>query len=647
MKHLLSTSLVCALAGMAVAETVPLSSLNLKPATAGWGVAVPNASCTTTKLSIAGAVFTNGVGVHATSVMHVKLAGGSTRFRAVVGVDDDNLQPKGNVTFAVYGDGKKLFASGPKRSGEKGEPVDVDVTGLQTLTLLVADGGDGIAFDHANWADANFEVTGAKPELTGAPVEEAVILTPPPGPAPRINGPKIYGARPGHPFLYRIPCTGERPMKFAAMNLPEGIALDPATGILRGTTPAQGEYAITFTAENAKGRTERAFKLVAGDTLSLTPQMGYNHWYAHYNRITQKMMEEAADVLLSSGMADAGYEYVNVDDCWMKKRGDEPYRDADGAALPNKDFPDMKALADYIHARGLKAGLYTSPGPWTCGGYVGAHEHEAAEVKRYAEWGYDFLKYDWCSYSGVAGRNPDLAAMQKPYRLIGDLLRQQNRDMVLNLCQYGMGDVWKWGKEIGGQSWRTGGDLGFELHRIHNIALRNVEIGAHNGPGGWNDPDYIQIGYIGAAHGMGLPKPCPLTPNEQYSFMSMWCLLPAPLFFSGDMTRLDPFTLGILCSPELIEVNQDALGRSARAVKLDGDTFLMVKELEGGALAVGFCNKGELPVEIAAKWSDLGVSGKQAVRDLWRQKDLGVFEDSIATTVPRHGTTVFKFTPAR
>ena len=146
---------------------------------------------------------------------------------------------------------------------------------------------------------------------------------------------------------------------------------------------------------------------------------------------------------------------------------------------------------------------------------------------------------------------------------------------------------------------------------------------------------------------MGLPKPCPLTPNEQYSFMSMWCLLPAPLFFSGDMSHLDPFTLGILCSPELIEVNQDALGRSARAVKLDGDTFLMVKELEGGALAVGFCNKGEFPVEIAAKWSDLGISGKQSVRDLWRQKDLGVFDDSIATTVPRHGTTVFKFTPAR
>lgn len=637
------------------AETVSLSSLDLGRATAGWGRAVADLSVTTTKLSIAGTKFDSGVGTHARSVMFVQLDGGSTRFRARCGVDDNAKGGRASVVFRVQGDGRKLWQSPVLRAGDAAVPVDVDVTGVKTLTLLVTDNGDGIHFDHADWAEAAFEVAGAKPRLVAAPVEERVVLMPKPGPQPRINGPTIYGARPGHPFLYRIPCTGERPMRFAARHLPDGLSLNPETGIVSGTTPAKGDNVITFLAENAKGRSERAFKLVAGDTLSLTPQMGYNHWYAHYNRITQKMMEEAADLLISSGMADAGYEYVNVDDCWMnaEKTGKYqtdpkrvgPLRDENGRVVPNVYFPDMKALADYIHARGLKAGLYTSPGPRTCAGFGGAYQHEAQDAKLFADWGYDFLKYDWCSYGSVAGKNPGLDGQKKPYQLMGDLLKQQNRDIVFNLCQYGMGEVWKWGKEVGGHSWRTAGDLGFELHRIIDIALKNAEIGAFTGPGGWNDPDYLQIGWIGSQRGgtFELPHPSELTPVEQYSFMSLWCLLPAPLFYSGDLTRLDDFTLGILCNPEVIAVNQDALGKAARAVKLDDDAFLLIKDLEDGARAVGLCNRGDMEMEITAKWSDLGVTGRQAVRDLWRHADLGEYQDSFTTLVPRHGVAMLKF----
>jgi alpha-galactosidase len=440
-------------------NTVWLHELDLNKMLQDWDRPQINRAISQKPLSIGGQTFERGVGTHSHSIVYLDLAGGSDRFQASVGLDD-NSGGKGSVTFEVVADGRTVFQSGVMTPGQPAMPVDVDVRGVRTLLLLVGDADDGFAFDHANWAEARFIVSGAKPRTIPIPDDQAVILTPKPGPAPRINGPKVYGCRPGNPFIYRIPTTGERPIAFAAEGLPASLNLDPATGIVTGQAPERGEYQLTFHARNSHGHAERSFRIVAGDTLALTPPMGFNNWYFCYDKVTQRLMEEAADVLVSSGMADAGYQYVNIDDCWMKRKGDEPYRDADGAALPNDRFPDMKGLADYIHEKGLKAGLYTSPGPWTCAGFVGAYGHEAAEVRRYMEWGYDFLKYDWCSY-GTAG---DLAAAQKPYRLMGDLLRQQKRDVVFNICQYGMFDVWKWDVEVGGQSWRTGGDLGTVLH---------------------------------------------------------------------------------------------------------------------------------------------------------------------------------------
>jgi alpha-galactosidase len=497
---------------------------------------------------------------------------------------------------------------------------------------------------------------GGSPErMTGTgPAAMAVALTPKPGLAPRINGPKAYGCRPGNPFLYRVPCTGERPLQFAAENLPASLKLDTATGIITGTVPTRGAYNVALRAKNRHGESQRSFRIMAGDTLALTPPMGWNHWYAHYNRITDAMVREAADILVSSGMADAGYQYVNIDDCWMNAKGlgkyqtdptrVGPIRDAAGNIVPNKHFPDMKALTAYIHAKGLKAGIYTSPGPGTCAGFAGAYQHEAQDAQQFADWGFDFLKYDWCSYGRVAGKDPDLAALQKPYRLMGDLLRQQKRDMVFNLCQYGRGDVWKWGADVGGHAWRTGGDLGFELHRIFDVALKNCALREFNRPGAWNDPDYLQIGWIGSQRGGGfeMPHPSELTPTEQYSFMSLWCLMAAPLFYSGDMTKLDDFTLGILCNPEVIDVDQDPLGQCARVVGPVGDTFVLVKTLEDGSRAVGLCNRGKDELPITVKSSDLGLTGDVKVRDLWRHKDLGSFAGSFTAPVSRRGVVLVR-----
>lgn len=487
----------------------------------------------------------------------------------------------------------------------------------------------------------------------------AFILTPKPSSAPRINGPLVYGCRPGNPFLYRIPCQGERPITFSARHLPETLSLDAATGIITGATPTKGDYEVTFTANNSHGSSKRTFKIIAGDGLALTPPMGWNSWYVHFNRVTDANLRGAADAMIASGMADVGYQYVNVDDCWMNAEHPSKYmpdlkrvgpvRDASDNLHPNAYFPDMKAMAGYIHAKGLKAGLYTSPGPKTCSGCGGTWHYEAQDAKQFADWGFDFLKYDWCSYHGPPKGSTNLAALQEPYRLMGSLLKQQSRDIVFNLCQYGMGNVWEWGAEVGGHCWRTAGDLGFELNHIFLVALKNAEHGAWSKPGAWNDPDYLQIGWIGSQRGTNftLPKPCPLSADEQYAYMSLWCLMAAPLFFSGDMEHLDDFTLNVLCNPEVIEVDQDPLGRSATVVRLTPATFLMVKDLVDGSKAVGLCNQGETSAPISAAWSTLGVSGKQIVRDLWRQKNLGTFTDKFSSEVPRHGVSFMRFQPAK
>jgi len=489
--------------------------------------------------------------------------------------------------------------------------------------------------------------------------DERPILTPKPSAAAKINGPTVYGARPGHPFLYRIPCTGARPVHFSVQGLPASLRLDSSTGIITGRTPEKpGVYAVTLLAANAKGKSSRLFRIVVGDTLALTPPMGWNDWYTYYDRVTDQTVRQAADSMISSGMADFGYQYVNVDDTWMMKPGSKnpalsgDPRDPQGAIRSNGLFPDMAALAAYIHGKGLKAGLYTSPGPLTCGGYTGSYQHEEIDARTFAKWGFDFLKYDWCSYGGVAPKKPTLADFRKPYDLMGSILGKQDRDMVFNLCQYGMGDVWNWAADAGGHSWRTTGDLGItkgsRLPGFYSIAFANAAHASYAGPGHWNDPDYILIGTIGNAFNNDEPPATTtLTADEQYSYMSMWALMASPLFFSGDMSKLDDFTLNILCNSEVIDVDQDALGLQARVVRQSADEFILEKPLEDGSVAVGFFNLSESPRKMSASLADLGLNGSWNVRDLWRQKVIGAASGSLNADVARHGVSLVRLSSTR
>jgi alpha-galactosidase len=484
------------------------------------------------------------------------------------------------------------------------------------------------------------------------------LRTPKAPPTPHLNGPKMYGARPGHPFLYRIPCTGVRPMHFSVTGLPASLTLDESTGIISGNTPAAaGDYPLILKAVNSRGAATRPFKITVGDKLGLTPQMGWNGWYTLYEGPTDTDIRKAADAMIASGMADYGYQFVDIDDGWARKPGSadaklgDPTRDSEGTILPNGRFPSMTGLTGYIHSLGLKAGIYSSPGPVTCGGLEAGFGHEASDAQQYSKWGFDLLKYDWCSYSTVA-KDRSLDELQKPYIRMGSLLAKQGRDIVLNMCQYGMGDVWKWGRQVGGMSWRTTGDLGTEkgtsLPGFYSVGFANAALDAYAEPGGWNDPDYILIGTVGDANHSDLaPKPTPLKPEEQYSYVSMWALMASPLFFSGNMTKLDSFTLNVLCNSEVIDIDQDSMGKQARIIRKNQQELVLAKLLADGSVAVGLFNLSERPLAISIDWKDLDRSGRLAVHDVWRQQDIGLFADGFKSHVAAHDVVLVQLTKPR
>ncbi len=631
------------LAGMVQAETVWLDELQVERIPQGWGQPHADLSVDGNPLRIGGEEFKRGVGTHADAVIRIQLDGQADLFTARVGVDDE-VGMQGSIRITVYGDKAKLINSNPIRGGDPAQEVNVHLGGVMLLTIIVSGAGDGINYDHADLVDARITYHGAKPEILAQPVEKPFILTPPAPATPRINGATIFGVRPGSPFIYRIPVTGDRPMKFSVSGLPEGLELDPDTGIISGTivdhTPKAHE--MMFEAENVQGRTTRPFTIQVGDTLALTPPMGWNSWNCFAHDVSAEKVKAAADAFVESGLIDHGWMYVNIDDFWEIRPGSDdptlqgPERDADGKILSNPRFPDMKGLTDYIHGLGLRAGLYSSPGPLTCGGCIASYQHEQQDAERFAEWGFDYLKYDWCSYGRIA-KDHSLPELKEPYLLMRDHLKAQPRDIVYSLCQYGMGDVWEWGESVGGNLWRTTGDITDTWGSMSGIGFAQNGHEPFAGPGHWNDPDMLVVGYVGWGPSL---HPTRLTPNEQYTHITLWSMLSAPLLIGCDLTALDDFTLNLLTNDEVIGINQDRLGKQGFCVAKDDEAFTQVwkKPLADGSMAVALFNLHEFQQDVTVQWSDLGLEGPASLHDAWRQKDIGVFKDEFTAPVARHGT---------
>ena len=342
--------------------------------------------------------------------------------------------------------------------------------------------------------------------------------------------------------------------------------------------------------------------------------------------------------MVKSGLAAHGYQYINIDDTW------EAGRSASGEIQTNQKFGDMRALSDYVHSKGLKLGIYSSPGPKTCGGYEGSYGHELQDADTYARWGIDYLKYDWCSYGGIAGGDNSLEALQKPYRVMSAALDSSRRDIVFSLCQYGMGRVWEWGAEVGGNCWRTTGDINDSWGSLQGIGFNQDGHERHAGPGHWNDPDMLVVGRLGWGPNIHSTH---LKPNEQLTHITLWCLLSAPLLTGCDLSQLDPWTVSLLTNDEVLDVNQDPLGRPAGRRSQQGLLEVWARPLWDGTTAVGLFNRGPEQATVTAKWSDLGLKGRLPVRDLWRQKDLGSFDASFAAVVPAHGAVLVRIGQAK
>ena len=362
-----------------------------------------------------------------------------------------------------------------------------------------------------------------------------------------------------------------------------------------------------------------------------TPPMGWNSWNHFAEHVTDADIRSAADALVSTGMRDAGYVYVNVDDTWQGKR------DAHGVLHPNERFPDMKALGDYIHSKGLKFGLYSSPGSRTCANFEGSLGHETQDAQLYAAWGVDFLKYDLCYFQeemrkARAGHPGDRDAaknlMIAAYRKMGDALKATGRPILYSLCQYGVDQPWKWGPAVGASMWRTTDDIDDSYGRMIAIGFSQAGLSKFAGPGAWNDPDMLEIG-----NGK-------MSEEEYRTHMSLWVLLAAPLLAGNDLGKMTEADKGILLNTEAIGIDQDSRGVQGDRLHQSGDLEVWTKPLSGGRVAVGLFNRAWSSREISVDLAEIGFQDGAGLRDVWKHKDLGHTTGVFTDTVPGHGVTL-------
>lgn len=511
---------------------------------------------------------------------------------------------------------------------------------------------------------------GMLPGRALAEIKSEVVLDGQSGHPLRINGPSIFGVHPKSPFLYTIPVVGERPVRFGVDNLPVGLQLDIVTGQITGALISKGEYRVVLHVTNNFGCAEKPFRIVVGDRIALTPIMGWNSWNCWGQSVDQEKMLRSAHAMVASGLINHGWTYINIDDTWQGRR-----TGPDRALQANEKFPDLKGFCDELHRLGLKAGIYSTPwvaayskypggssdspnGFWVpdmaieANHRFGKYSFAQADARQWAVWGFDYLKYDW-------------AVMDVPHaKEMSEALRKSGRDIVFSLSNTAPFDrAADWAQWA--NSWRTTCDIMDHWDAcaeswqfgVSQIGFAQDQWASFAGPGHWNDPDMLVVGRVGCGELIstnltaGQLHPSHLTPEEQYSHISMWCLLSAPLLIGCDLEQLDAFTINLLSNDEVLSLDQDALGKQATRVATFGPVDVYLKELEDGARAVGFFNRDSNEQTIAFdKLGYLGFKSIQHVRDLWLQKDLSDWHpgqnENLIMRIPAHGVKLYKLTGA-
>jgi alpha-galactosidase len=482
---------------------------------------------------------------------------------------------------------------------------------------------------------------------------------------PQINSPVFFGVRTGKHFFYTIPVSGSRPMAIDAKNLPKGVSYDKKDGIISGSIAENGKYQIELSASNNNGSAKKFFTIVAGDQLALTPPMGWSSWYSYGRKAKESDILKTAQLMKKHGLDQYGWSILEIDDPWTNQPVDNDpvweqlnhklnkdvyqyhegpnnlpdrkgtLRNGNGELLPNQHYKNIGQTVKQIHDLGFKVGIYSSPGPLTCGGVAGSYGHELQDAQYFAKIGFDYLKYDWCSY-GVFAKDNSEEELMKPYNLMGKALKEQPRDIIFSLCQYGMGDVWKWGYKTGGQLWRTGDDVRDNWASVYAAFKKLADKSEYVQPGRWNDPDILQIGAVGAESRQGNSNH--LTKEEQRTVMSMWCLLSAPLFIGANVEHIDPFTLSLLTNNEVLAVDQDARGKAANlTLTLNNKIEVWNKDLYDGQIALGLLNTTDTEQSFDFQFLSIGANSVYTVRDLWSKENLGRRLKSIACKIPPHG----------
>jgi alpha-galactosidase len=476
-----------------------------------------------------------------------------------------------------------------------------------------------------NFKEANSE------RITELLVNTPYILTPNPSQKPTINTPTEFGVGTNHPFIYKIPATGLLPLIYSVSNLPKGLKIDATTGVITGEINKAGVYKTIVSVKNSKGVDSKSFVIKVGKGIALTPPMGWNSWNCWGTSVSQDKVISSAQAMIDKGLINYGWSFVNIDDGWEAKE-----RNANGEIATNDKFPKMKGLGDFLHKEGLKFGIYSSPGPLTCGGYLGSHQHELQDAQTYANWGVDYLKYDWCSYDNIHVKtDTTLLSFKKPFIVMNDALKKQNRDIVYSLCQYGMKDVWKWGASVGGNVWRTTGDIEDSWESLKGIGFNQIKQQAYAKPGGgWNDADMMIVGNVGWGENL---HPTRLTPDEQYTHVSLWCLLNNPLLIGCDMNTLDDFTLSLLSNNEVIAIDQNTFSAPAKPIIKNNDYEVWVKQMSVKTFAVGIFNMQNETQVIRLDWRKIGLTNVVGVRNVWRQENELMQKKFYNTAIDAHG----------
>jgi len=580
-------------------------------------------------LSIDNGNFTNGFRTRTKSRLYLNLDGNVNTFSALVGIDERSGK-NDSAEFYVIGDDSILWKSGIMKKMDAPEKCNVNIFGVRNLLLKVTGSPSHVQVD---WVNGLFTYSGKPPVTTWSPEDLSINRKISQPSAPRINGAMAVGNRPGTPFLYSVAVTGKHPLLISVKGLPAGLSFNEKTGVISGVPEKRGNYYIQLSAKNSAGSARRTLRILVGDTLALTPPMGFLSWNVIQGLISETVVKEIADAFVKYGLRDEGYQYIVMDDCWAG------YRDKNGNIHPDSmRFPHgIKALSDYLHARGLKFGLYSSPGAVTCAGYPGSLGHEAQDVHTWASWGIDFLKYDFCSAPKDSAK--------KLFNLMGNLLEESGRSIVYLINPSDREAISH--DTIHAQLWTTAGDIRDQWNLdgksgIINCFDQDVVSTHHQHIGSWNYPDMLVVGIYGkgaSANDLGATG---CTDTEYQSQMSLWSLLSAPLFISADIRNIRPSALKILTNPEVIAVDQDVLGKLPVGYGPKGKENVWVKEMADGSEVIGLLNRSNKLSKITVNWKEIGLNGDQKVRDLWQRKNIGIFKTGYSTAVPAHGVVLIK-----